>query len=183
MVSLIIFILLVFGLLMGLRRGFILQLVHLFGFLISFIVATIYYKKFANHLSLWIPYPDLGSDSAWAIFLNTMPLENAFYNAISFAIIFFLSKIILQTIAYMFDFVARLPVLRSLNKLLGAVLGFLEMYVILFVILFILALVPVTKIQDKLAHSFLAKFIVQHTPILSNLPENLWFTDTLSQLF
>src|SRR5690625_2732079 len=183
MVSLIIFILLVFGLLMGLRRGFILQLVHLFGFLISFIVATIYYKKFANHLSLWIPYPDLGSDSAWAIFLNTMPLENAFYNAISFAIIFFLSKIILQTIAYMFDFVARLPVLRSLNKLLGAVLGFIEVYVITFVVLFLIALLPISEVQDKIGQSFMAKLMIQHTPILSSFTESILFTDTLSQLF
>lgn len=183
MVSFIIFVALLFGLLMGLRRGFVLQLLHLTGFFISFIIATIYYKKLASHISLWIPYPELSGDSAWAVFLNTMPLENAFYNAISFAIIFFITKMILQVIAYMLDFLARFPVLRSLNKLLGAGLGFVEVYIITFILLFILALVPVTVIQEKLASSFLAKLIVQHTPILSSLIESLWFTDTLSQLF
>lgn len=183
MVSLIILFVLFFGLLMGLRRGFVLQLVHLVGFFISFIVATIFYKKLAGQLSMWIPYPDLSTDSTWAVFLNTMPLENAFYNAVSFAIVFFSVKIILQTIAYMIDFVANIPVLRTINKGLGAALGFVEMYIITFIVLFILALLPLSTVQEKISNSFMAKLIVQHTPILSSLTESLLFTDSLSQLF
>lgn len=183
MVSFIIIIVLFFGILMGLRRGFVLQLVHLTGFIISYIVAAIFYKRFAGQLSMWIPYPGLSSDSAWGIFLSTMPLENAFYNAVSFAVIFFGSKMILQTFAYMIDFVARLPVLRSINSLLGAILGFIEVYVISFVILFLIALLPIGTVQDKVGESFMAKLIVQHTPILSSFTESILFTDTLSQLF
>lgn len=183
MVTLLIIVLLTFGLLMGLRRGFVMQVVHLIGFFVSFIIATIFYKKLASHLSLWIPYPELSSDSAWALFLNTMPLENAFYNAIAFGIIFFLAKVILQTIGYMVDFIASFPVLRSINRLLGAVLGFVEMYIISFIGLFFLALLPISSIQDKINGSFLAKFIVLHTPILSKLTEFLFFTDSLSQVF
>jgi len=183
MVSLIILFILLFGFLMGLRRGFVLQLVHLVGFFISFIIATIFYKSLAGHLSMWIPYPELSSDNAWAVFLNTMPLENAFYNAVAFSIIFFGVKIILQTVAYMIDFVANIPVLRSINKILGAVLGFVEVYIITFIVLFILALLPIGFVQEKISNSFLAKLIVQHTPILSSLTESMLFTDTLSQLF
>lgn len=183
MVSLIILLAFIFGILMGIRRGFILQLIHLAGFLIAFIVASLYYKKLAGHLSLWIPYPELSNDSAWALFLNTMPLENAFYNAVAFVMIFFVTRIILQIVGYMLDFLANLPLLRTMNKLLGAVLGFAEMYILTFIVLFILALVPVPAIQEKLAGSFLAKLIVKHTPILSSLTENLWFTDSLSQMF
>lgn len=183
MVSIIILFVLLFGFLMGLRRGFVLQLVHLVGFIVSYIMAAIFYKKFAGQLSMWIPYPDLPDDSAWGIFLSTMPLENAFYNAVSFAVIFFGSKIILQTIAYMFDFIARIPVLRSVNKLLGAMLGFVEVYVITFVVLFLIALLPLGAVQEKVGNSFMAKLIVQHTPILSSFTESILFTDTLSQLF
>lgn len=179
MVTLLILFVLIFGILMGIRRGFILQIVHLTGFIISFIVATMYYKELAGHLSLWIPYPDLGNGTIWAIFLTSMPLENAFYNAISFAIIFFVAKIILQVVGSMLDFVANFPVLRSFNKLLGALLGFLEMYIIMFIVLFILALLPIEAIQLKIEHSFLAKFIIEHTPILSNAIKSLWFTDIL----
>lgn len=176
MVSIIILIVLFFGLLMGLRRGFVLQLVHLVGFLISFIVASIFYKKLAVQLSMWIPYPELSQDSTWAIFLNTMPLENAFYNGVSFAIIFTIVKVVLQTIAYMIDFVASIPLLRSINKLLGAGLGFIEMYVITFFVLFMLALLPIAYVQDKINGSFMAKLMIQHTPVLSSLMESILFT-------
>lgn len=183
MVSLIIILILVFGFFRGLKRGFILQLMHLTGFIIAFIVAALYFRKLASIVALWIPYPDIGDDSLWAVFLNTMPLEDAFYNAIAFAIIFFGTKIILQIIASMLDSLANLPVLRSINKILGAVLGFLEIYFITFIILFILALVPIGSIQTHIKSSFLATLIVEHTPFLSNALKSLWFTEVLSKFY
>lgn len=182
MLSIIVFFVLLFGLLMGLRRGLVRQVLHLTGFVIAFIVATIFYQKLAGTLSMWIPYPDLSTDSSWALFLKTMPLENAFYNAVSFALIFFLAKIILQTVAYMLDFVANFPVLRSVNKLLGAALGFIEMYLLTFIVLFIMALVPIRFVQEHIDNSFLATFIVKHTPILSKVTESLMFTESLSKI-
>lgn len=182
MISIIILLVLIFGFFMGLKRGFILQMMHLLGFVISFIVATLYFRKLASHLSLWIPYPELGDDKIWAVFLNSMPLENAFYNAIAFAIIFFVTKIMLQIIASMLDFLANLPVLRHLNKLLGAILGFVEVYFIIFIVLFILALLPVETVQLKIQGSFVAKIIIEHTPFLSKAVESLWFTEVLSKV-
>src|SRR5699024_265362 len=121
MLSLILLLILIFGFFMGLKRGFVLQLMHSIGFLISFIVATLTYRTLAEQLSLWIPYPDITEDTMLAVFLNTMPLEHAFYNAVSFAIIFFAVKVVLQIIAAMLDFLVRL--------------------LILFILLFILALI------------------------------------------
>lgn len=182
MISLIILLVLIFGFFMGLKRGFILQMMHLLGFVASFIVATLYFKKLAGHLSLWIPYPELSGDKVWAVFLNTMPLENAFYNAISFAIIFFATKIVLQIIASMLDFLARLPVLRHLNKILGAALGFVEVYFLTFIILFILALLPMEAIQLRIQGSTVAKLIIESTPFLSKAVESLWFTEMLGKV-
>ena len=182
MISLIILLLLIFGFFMGLKRGFILQLMHLTGFIIAFIVAAFYYKKLSVHLSLWIPYPDIGDSTIWAIFNSTMPLESAFYNGIAFILIFFVTKIVLQIIASMLDFLARMPVLRPINKLLGSILGFLEVYLILFVLLFVLALAPIGKVQAKLDGSFMAKLIIEKTPFLTNGIESLWFTEILSKI-
>ena len=182
MISLIILFVLIFGFFMGLKRGFILQLIHLIGFIISFIVASMYFRKLSSHLALWIPYPELGDDSIWAVFLNSMPLENAFYNAIAFAIIFFATKIVLQIFASMLDFVANVPLLRPINKLMGAVLGFVEVYFFTFIILFILALLPLDAVQVRIKSSYLATLIVEHTPYLSKAVENLWFTDVLGLL-
>lgn len=176
MVNLILTGLLVFGFLIGLKRGFILQFFHLIGFFVSFIVAAMYYDQLSPHLALWIPYPELSSDSSWAIFLQALPLESGFYNAISFAIIFFVTKLVLQIIASMLDFVADLPILHSLNKILGSILGFLEVYFILFIILFILALTPLASVQSWINDSSVAIFIVEHTPYFSDKIYDLWFT-------
>lgn len=176
MVNLIIIILLIFGFFIGLKRGFILQTLHLIGFITAFIVATLYYGKLAPHLTLWIPYPELTSDSSWAAFLKLLPLESGFYNAISFAIIFFAVKIVLQILASMLDFVADLPILNSFNKILGAILGFLEIYLILFIILFILALTPLTTAQTWINDSSVALFMLENTPFLSEQIKTLWLT-------
>lgn len=176
MLSIILLLILIFGFFIGLKRGFVLQLMHSIGFLLAFIVATLTYRTLAEQLSLWIPYPDITDDTVLAVFLNTMPLEHAFYNAVSFAIIFFAVKVVLQIIAAMLDFLARLPILRTLNTLLGSVLGFLEVYVILFILLFIAALIPVLSVQEMIGNSIVAKLMIEQTPILSSLMESLWFS-------
>ncbi len=146
------------------------------GFIAAFILAALYYDKLAPRLALWIPYPELENSGAWADFLESLPLEGAFYNAIAFAIIFFATKIILQIIASMLDFVAELPILHAVNRWLGAVLGFAEVYLLIFIVLYILALTPVSEIQAWINQSAVALFIVEHTPFLSEQVKSLWFT-------
>ncbi|WP_066194571.1 MULTISPECIES: CvpA family protein [Gracilibacillus] len=167
MVNLIIIILLIIGILVGLRRGFILQALHLISFIIAFIIAAKYYDNLAAHLELYVPYPEMMSDSTWAIFGETLPLEAAYYNAIAFGVLFFVSKIVLQILATMLDFVADIPLMRFVNQILGAVLGFLEVYFILFIVLYILALAPVSFVQDHIETSSIAKRMVEHTPVLT----------------
>src|SRR5699024_11331766 len=123
MISLILIVLLLFGFLRGLKRGFILQTFHLVGFIIAFLVARIYYKGLAGHLDAWIPYPELSRDASLALFVNNSSVETAVYNAVAFAMIFFGVKISLPIISCMLAFVSRTPVLKELNKVLGPSLG------------------------------------------------------------
>ncbi|WP_047981650.1 CvpA family protein [Ornithinibacillus contaminans] len=182
MIDLLLLLLLIFGFLIGLKRGLILQAVHLIGFIVSFVLAATFYDDLASKLALWIPYPELSDESLWADFLEALPLENAFYNAISFAILFFVAKIALQIVASMIDVLASLPILNSINKLLGAILGFLEIYLILFVILYIIVLTPIGTIQEWVNDSNVALFIVENTPYFSDKIKDLWFTH-VSSLF
>ncbi|WP_077621302.1 CvpA family protein [Sediminibacillus massiliensis] len=175
MIDLVLLLILIFGFFIGIKRGFVLQLFHLIGFIAAFIVAVLYYDDLAPRLQLWIPYPDLPDDSSWAIFLGSTSMEQAFYNAIAFAIIFFGARIILQIIASMLDFIAALPILSSINSLLGGILGFIEIYLLLFLFLYIGALVPVEFVQTILEHSAIASFIIENTPFISNQIKNLWF--------
>ena len=167
MLDLILVILLFMGFFVGLRRGFILQLIHLTGFIIAYIVAKMYYNQLAPKLTLWIPYPNFGNNSSLKFFTDSPQTEEAFYRAIAFVIIFFAAKIVLQIIASMLDFIARLPILRLLNVWAGGILGFFEVYLLLFLLLFIAALVPVAALQGLMNQSVLANLIVNHTPILS----------------
>ena len=84
----------------------------------------------------------------------------------------------LQIIASIFDFIAYLPVLNSLNRFLGAIFGFIEFYILMFIALFILALVPIASIQTMLERSLFTSLILEHTPIITKLFQNWWYIYT-----
>ncbi len=174
MLDLAVLIILCFGFLMGLRRGFILQLIHLTGFVIASIIAYLYYDQLAPKLTLWVPYPNLSTNLTLPSVFDNVNLEDAYYRAIAFVVIFFAVKILLQIIGSMLDFVAQIPVLKQLNILAGGMLGFIEVYLITFILLFIAALLPIESIQGSLTDSILAEFMIKQTPILSQLIQDLW---------
>lgn len=174
MLDLIIIIILMYGFFIGLKRGFILQLIHLTGFIIAFIVARIYYEPLAEKLTLWVPYPNFGGNAAFQMFSEHTNLEDAYYRAIAFAIIFFAVKVLLQIIGSMLDFLASLPIIKQLNVWAGGILGFIEVYLIMFILLYIAALVPIAFLQEHFEGSFMVKLIVEHTPILSKALKGMW---------
>ncbi len=173
MLSLLIIILLVFGFFIGLRRGFILQAIHLVSFFIAFIIAAIYYDDLAEKLILWIPYPNFDNEVISFVF-DAINAETAYYNGVSFVIIFFAIKILLQVIGTMLDFLANIPIIKQLNVWAGSILGFLEMYLIIFVLLYIGSTVPIGFVQQTIEQSFMATFIIEHTPILTQKIQELW---------
>jgi uncharacterized membrane protein required for colicin V production len=174
MLDVVILFLLVTGFFVGLRRGFILQLIHMAGFIVSFVVAYIYYDELAPNLKLWIPYPDLDPGNTLKMVLDGMGAEDAFYRAIAFTLIFIAARIILGIIGSALDFVASLPILKTLNVWGGGILGFLEMYILIFILLYIAALVPIPDIQSALNGSFAAKGIIHYTPFLSAEVKKWW---------
>jgi uncharacterized membrane protein required for colicin V production len=174
MLDLAIILLLIFGFFIGLKRGFILQLVHLTGFIIAYIVANLYYEELAPKLLLWIPYPNLGTTSPLKVLTNSSNMEDAFYRAVAFVIIFFAVKILLQIIGSMLDFIAHLPILKQLNVWAGGILGFLEVYLIVFILLYIGALVPMEVLQNPLDDSIMSNLIINHTPVLSEQIKSMW---------
>ncbi|MEH7176437.1 CvpA family protein [Neobacillus vireti] len=174
MLDLAIILLFVFGFFIGLKRGFILQFVHITGFIIAYIVAYLYYGDLAPKLTLWVPYPNLGTTSPLKLLSENGNMEEAFYRAIAFVIIFLAVKILLQIIGSMLDFIAHLPILRQLNVWAGGILGFAEVYLIIFILLYIGALVPMEFMQKPLDDSIIANLMVNHTPFLSQQIKSMW---------
>jgi uncharacterized membrane protein required for colicin V production len=174
MVDLLLLFILLMGFMIGLKRGFILQFIHMTGFIIAFVVAYLYYEKLVQPLRLWVPYPTFGDPETVKLLFESTHLDEAYYRAIAFAILFFATKIVMQIIGSMLDFVAQLPILRSINRWAGGALGFVEVYLIVFLVLYIGALVPIQSWQAKLQSSFLATAIVKHTPFLSEMMKQMW---------
>jgi len=162
------------GFMIGLKRGFILQFIHMTGFIVAFIVAYMNYEKLVPTLKLWIPYPTFGDPETIKMLFESAHLDEAYYRAMAFAILFFATKIVMQIIGSMLDFVAQLPLLRSMNRWAGGALGFVEVYLLLFLVLYVGALIPVEAVQTKLQHSFMASFIVKHTPFFSDMLKQMW---------
>lgn len=175
MFTFILLALLLIGIMVGLRRGFILQVIHMTGFIVAFIVAAMNYDELAGKLILWVPFPQMGDISSLTLLFGSMDIENAYYNAIAFLVIFFAVKIIWQIIGSMLDFIAQFPILNLLNRWGGGILGFLETYLIMFVLLYLAALLPIQAVQEQIQGSFLAKSIIMNTPYFSEKIKDLWF--------
>ncbi|RYL94634.1 CvpA family protein [Sporolactobacillus sp. Y61] len=174
LLTVIILLLLASGFFMGFRRGLVLQLVHLAGFIIAYIVAILYFKQLAPVLKFWIPFPSSAADSDMFRMFGDVDLQTAYYRAIAFVILFIGTKIIVSVFGHMLDFLAELPLIRSVNHLSGGVLGFAEIYLIIFLLLYAGALTPVAGIQSAIDSSSLAGSMIGHTPVFSKIFRELW---------
>jgi len=174
LLTLIILIILASGFFNGFRRGLILQLVHLAGFVVAYIIAMIYFKPLAGTLKFWIPFPSSASQSDLFQFLGNMDLQTAYYRAIAFIILFIATKIVLTILGSMLNFLAELPILRSVNHLSGALIGFVEAYLIIFFLLYAGSLTPVGGIQSAIDQSTLAQSMITSTPYFSDMLKEMW---------
>lgn len=175
MLDIILLLIFIASLVVGAKRGFIVQAIHIGSFFIALIVAYIYYKPLAEKFVFWIPYPGFTEGSTATLILDTLDVDRTFYRVIAFAVIFFVVKIALQIVGSMFDFLTYLPVLGSVNRLLGAVLCFLEFYIIIFIGLYVIALLPLENVQSVLSKSILTGLMLEKTPILTSLFQNWWY--------
>ncbi len=175
MLDLLIVFLLLGGLITGFRRGLIVQIIHMTGFIVALIVAYKYYKQLAEKFVLWIPYPGVTAGSKLSFSVGELDLDETFYRLLAFVLIFIVVKFVLQMIASMFDYLKYLPVLGFVARLTGALFGFVEFYIITFLMLYLVAMIPTDFIQSLLSHSILADAMFDHTPILSETVKKWWY--------
>lgn len=175
MLDILLLIILLGGTIVGAKRGFIVQLIHMVGFVVALIVAYKYYKPLSEYFTLWIPYPAVNENSQFTIVVDQLDLDQTFYQLLAFALIFFVVKFGLQLIASMFDFLKFLPVLGFFSKILGAVLGFIEIYILLFIFIYVFALLPVDAVQNQLENSGIAQSMLEHTPYFSEKVKEWWY--------
>lgn len=175
MLDIILLILLIGGIIVGAKRGLVVQLIHMVGFIAALVVAYLYYKPLSEYFVLWIPYPAVSDESTFTIAIDKLDLDQTFYQLFAFALIFFVVKFGLQLIASMFDFLKYLPVLGFISKILGAILGFVEVYILLFIFIYVFALLPLDFVQNHLENSGIAQMMLEHTPYFSEKVKEWWY--------
>ena len=175
MLDLLILFLLLGGLITGFRRGLIVQIIHMSGFIIALVVAYKYYKVLAEKFVLWIPYPGVTAGSKLSFAVGELDLDETFYRLLAFVLIFIIVKFVLQLVASMFDFLKYLPVLGFVARITGAFFGLIEFYIIIFLILYLLAMLPIEFIQNLMGKSILVGAMFDHTPLLSESVKKWWY--------
>lgn len=176
LLTIIIVFLLLIALYSGAKRGLMLQLVMTIGYLAAFWLALQYSDVIKEYIELIVPYPSASMDNQF-VFYNQelgLKLDEAFYNGASFLIILFVGWLLTRFVGGLLNFLTNIPILKQVNAIGGAVLSFLVTYVGIFLVLFLMTTVPLELIQQMIADSWVAQWIITETPALSESVYNWW---------
>ncbi len=176
MLTIIIVILLLWGVYTGVRRGLILQVVYTVGYFLSFVIARNYYVLVADKINLLVPYPSIEFGKE-LVFYNeqvSFILDQAFYNGLAFVLILAAGWLVTRIVGSMLNSLAFLPIIKTLNNLGGGILGFLIQYIGIFLVLTLASMMPVDIIQQQFSESELAYRIVSDTPYISQAIYEWW---------
>ncbi len=160
----VILIILLIGILSGLKNGVLKHAVMLFGSLMVIIFAFKYKYYVAKILYEYLPFFKLGGEFKDIPVINILLYETIAFLLLctAFGIIY---TIILKVTGVIEKVFNATIVLGLISKLLGAVLGFVQGLVIVFIVLFFFKqpFIKLTKVED----SKLANTVLERTPILN----------------
>jgi len=176
LLTLIIVFLFFIALYSGAKRGLVLQLVLTIGYLAAFWLALEYHEVLREYLELIVPYPSASLDNNFVFYSQELglKLDQAFYNGVSFLVILFGGWLVTRFVGGLLSFLTEIPVLKQLNAIGGAILSFVVSYVWIFLVLFLMSTVPMDIIQNMIADSSLAQWMITETPALSEEVYNWW---------
>lgn len=182
-ITLLILFFIFLGIYSGFRRGLILQLVLTIGYAVSMWFALRYYEWLSEIVEMLVPYPNPTSASENPFVLYGQELifemDGAFYNGLAFLALLFIGWLVTRFIGGLIHFLTDIPVLRELNKIGGAIVGFFIHYLGIFFLLFFFSTIPLEFIQNQFESSRLAQFIVSETPALSEDVYEWWVEEGL----
>lgn len=178
LLTLLIIFLLLLGIYSGFRRGLALQLVLTIGYAISFWVALRYYEGLSDVVEMLIPYPNptTSAENPFILYGQELVFEmdGVFYNGLAFITLLFVGWLVTRFIGGLLNFLMEIPVLKQVNQIGGAIVGFFVQYLGIFFILFLLSTIPLGFIQNQFESSRLSQFIVAETPELSGEVYEWW---------
>lgn len=176
MLSFLIILIFAYGMYVGARRGFVLQLFFTLGYLVFFGIAYLLYQGLGKHLTLLVPYPSATMSSHFAFFDAGLglKLDTAFYAGFAFIAILFVGWVILKFVSIFLAHLTFYPMDYTFSVFGALVLAFLTNYVGLFLVLYLVALIPMDGLQHALENSWVTVAMVRYSPILTHLITNWW---------
>ena len=165
-VDIVILVLLAFGALIGLKRGFTRQLVSLLGIFVILVLSFLLKNPISVFLYNNLPFFNFGG-----IFKDITVLNILVYEVIAFFIVFIILTIIFKILVKLtkiFEKILNATIILGIpSKILGAILGVVQNLIYIFIVLYILSL-PIYDL-DIVKDSKLSNFILDKTPILNNI--------------
>ena len=165
-VDIVILVLLAFGALIGLKRGFTRQLVSLLGIFVILVLSFLLKNPISVFLYNNLPFFNFGG-----IFKDITVLNILVYEIIAFFIVFLILTIIfkiLLKITKVFEKILTATIILGIpSKILGALLGVVQNIIYGFIALYILSL-PMFNL-DIINNSKVSNFILDKTPILNSV--------------
>lgn len=168
-VDLIIIIFILFGAVLGFKRGFTKSLVSALGFITTIVFAFLLKNPVSVMLYENLPFFKFGG-----VLKGVTVLNIALYEIIAFIIVLGILNIVLKVLMLatsVFEKVLNATIILGIpSKILGAVVGLVEFFIISFAALYVLSL-PVFNL-DILNESKLKAKILDNTPILSSFVDD-----------
>lgn len=165
-VDLIIIILILFGAVIGFKRGFTKSLVSAVGLIAIVIIAFLLKNPVSTVLYEHLPFFQFGG-----VIKGVTVLNIALYELLAFIIVLAILGIVLKILMIatsIFERILTLTIILGIpSKILGAIIGALEWFILVFIGLYVLNM-PVINVKE-INNSTLAPKILNNTPILSGV--------------
>lgn len=165
-VDLIIIIVILFGAVIGLKRGFTKSLVSAVGLIAIVIIAFLLKNPVSTVLYEHFPFFQFGG-----VIKGVTVLNIALYELLAFVIVLAVLGIVLKILMIatsIFERILPLTIILGIpSKILGAIIGALEWFILVFIGLYVLNM-PVVNVKE-INNSTLAPKILNNTPILSGV--------------
>lgn len=164
LIDVIIIVILLFGAIIGFKRGFTKQLISFVGLIVIVVLAF----QFKNYVSVFM-YENLPFFPFSGYLKGVTVLNIALYEFIAFFLVLAILGILLKVLLFassIFETLLKFTIILGIpSKILGAIVGVLETYVIIFIALYLLSL-PVFD-PNLLKGSKMKDPILSSTPLLS----------------
>lgn len=165
-VDILIIIFILFGFLIGWKRGFTKQIISAVGIVLAVVIAYLFKNPISQLFYKFLPFINFKGDFAGVSSLNII-----FYELLAFIILFCILMTVVEVLTKLSDKIEKILkftiILGIPSKILGGLAGIMTNFIYAFVALFFLSL-PVFNL-DLVKNSNLSNKILSSTPILSSV--------------